>query len=245
MHLRSQLQHRMSFLFVSLGHAAFTTTSFVTIYLLMSSTQEILGFTRDEVIIAGAVINIAYSTAECFVRGFDTFPTLLSNGKYDRILVQPQNEIYQIIMSTMDFTRIGRFIVALVLLLVSISRVTLHYAWLLPVMILCGVFVYGCLFVIYGAVSFYTTESLEIFNIFTDGTREFGKVPYSFYGKSIFSFLTYILPLALIQYYPLCIILGKDVPWYYAIYPLFSLFFVVPTGIIWKHAQKHYRSMGS
>lgn len=47
-------------------------------------------------------------------------------------------------------------------------------------------------------------------NIFTDGAREYGKYPLSVYGKKMLLVTTFLIPYALIQYYPLLYILEKD-----------------------------------
>ena len=49
-------------------------------------------------------------------------------------------------------------------------------------------------------ISFFTIEGLEFMNIFTDGSREFGKYPLSVYGKGVLKFMTYVIPFALVQY---------------------------------------------
>lgn len=63
---------------------------------------------------------------------------------------------------------------------------------------------------IYASLCFYTTEGLEFMNIFTDGGREFGRYPFRVYGEGVLKFFTYIIPLALFQYYPLLFLLGRS-----------------------------------
>jgi ABC-type uncharacterized transport system permease subunit len=46
---------------------------------------------------------MAFSIAECFARGFDHFPSMISNGEFDRVMVRPRNEIFQILAYKMDF----------------------------------------------------------------------------------------------------------------------------------------------
>lgn len=145
----------------------------------------------------------------------------------------------------MEFSRLGRVFVSFLVLFVSIQSIAISSYLLLITMIIAGMIVFICLFVIYGSLSFFTTESLEFMNILTDGAREFGKVPFSFYGTNILKFLTYIVPLACVQYYPLMVLIGMDVPVFYAYYPLFSLLFIIPTSFIWKIGLSHYKSTGS
>lgn len=245
LHLRRQLQHRLSFFFVSFGQACLAATSLFMILFLMPPGVAVMGFERNEVLLAGAIINLAFSLAEGFARGFDTLGTLIQRGDFDRVTVQPISEIAQIFMMTIEFTRVGRFLVAFVTLVLVLRQLPPLPIWYLIFLVLTGAFVYTCLFIIYGSICFYTTENLEFFNILTDGTKEFGKAPFAFYGEAVLKFLTYLLPLALIQYYPLLYLLGKSEQIFYAWVPFFAYLFVLPTRFIWRHARKHYQSTGS
>ncbi|QIK70892.1 hypothetical protein G7062_04405 [Erysipelothrix sp. HDW6C] len=245
MHLKVQLQNRMSFVLMTLGQAVMAFTGIAAVLILMNNNTEILGFSRAEVLVCGSVVMMAFSLAECFGRGFDIFPRLLGNGQFDRMLVRPCNILFQVFASTVDITRFGRVAVSLVVLIFAIQSVTITSYLLLLSMIASGMIVFICLFIIYGALSFFTTESLEFMNILTDGGREFGKVPFSFYGQHVLRFLTYVVPLACFQYYPSLFLLGKTTTIGYALYPLLSLIFMIPTYFIWIMGRRHYRSTGS
>lgn len=148
-------------------------------------------------------------------------------------------------MQTIEFSKIGRFLVSLVVLILVLKHIQDIPVLYLLLLILSGTFIYICLFIIYGSICFYTTKNLEVFNIFTDGTREFGKVPFSFYGNNLLKFMTFIIPLALVQYYPLLFILGKSNSLLYAIAPIFSFLFAIPTLLVWSRSRRHYSSVGS
>ena len=80
----------------------------------------------------------------------------------------------------------------------------------LVLMIVSGVVVFAGLFIVYAALCFFTTEGLEVMNIFTDGGREFGRYPFSVYGEGVLKFFTYVVPLALFQYYPFLYLIGRS-----------------------------------
>lgn len=244
-HLKVQLQNRTAFILLTLGQALLSFTGLFAVIILMDRDVVVAGFNRPEVLLAGSIVMMSYGLAECFFRGFDLFPSLLGDGRFDRMLVRPRNIIFQVLASTVDLSRFGRILVAGIILLINLQSVTITNYLLLFTMIGSGVFLFGCLFIIYGALSFFTTESLEFMNILTDGAREFGKVPFSFYGKEILTFLTFIIPLALFQYYPLLILLGKPAPVYYAWTPLIALLFGIPAYCIWTVGRRKYRSTGS
>jgi ABC-2 type transport system permease protein len=82
-------------------------------------------------------------------------------------------------------------------------------------------------------------------NIFTDGGREFGRYPFGIYGDGILKFLTFCVPLALFQYYPLLFLLGKSDLLLHKFSPLFAFLFLIPCYLIWRIGVRHYKSTGS
>lgn len=82
-------------------------------------------------------------------------------------------------------------------------------------------------------------------NIFTDGSREFAQYPVSIYGKAILRFLTFVVPVALFQYYPLLVLTGKSDSVLYMMTPVIAVLFIIPSVIIWRFGVKHYKSTGS
>ena len=115
-----------------------------------------MGFERNEVLLAGAIINLAFSLAEGFARGFDTLGTLIQRGDFDRVTVQPISEIAQIFMMTIEFTRVGRFLVAFVTLVLVLTQLPPLPIWYLIFLVLTGAFVYTCLFIL---IHFYKEDS--------------------------------------------------------------------------------------
>jgi ABC-2 type transport system permease protein len=115
----------------------------------------------------------------------------------------------------------------------------------LTFMLAGGFFVFSGLFILYAAICFFTLEGLEFMNIFTDGAREFGKYPFSIYGESVLKFLTYVIPMALFQYYPFLYLTGKSSRTLYMFLPLAGMLFLVPCLIFWRIGVRHYKSTGS
>ena len=181
--------------------------------------------------------------------GFDTFPTMLANGEFDRILVRPRNEIFQVLASKVEFTRVGRVLQAVVMFVYGISASQVEWDFLKALtvvfMLLGGSLVFTGIFLIYAAVSFFTLEGLEFMNVLTDGAREYGKYPVSVYGKRVLQFTTFVVPYALIQYYPLLYLLGRSENPLYIFLPLIAGVFLLPCWLLWRLGVRHYKSTGS
>ena len=247
--LRSQMQYKVSFFFTLLGQLLTSFSAFLGIFFLMQRFHAVEGFTMNEVMLCFAAVLMAFSTAECFARGFDRFAPMLGNGEFDRIMVRPRSLILQVLGSKIEFTRLGRFFQALVMFCVIIPTCGVVWTWdkilTLVLMILGGTVVFTGLFIIYASVCFFTTEGLEFMNIFTDGGRQFGAYPFSIYGDGILRFCTFVVPLALCQYYPLLYLTGRADTFGYALLPLLSAVFLIPCLLLWRLGIHHYKSTGS
>jgi ABC-2 type transport system permease protein len=249
MHLKSHMQYKVSFFMTVLGQFLTSFTTLLAVYFMFARFETVEGFNRNQTLLCFAVVLMAFSLAECFGRGFDMFPRMLGNGEFDRVLVRPRNEIFLVLASKVEFTRMGRLAQAVVMFywVIPVSGVTWSWDKILTLflMVLCGALVFFGLFLVYAAFSFFTVEGLEFMNIFTDGGREFGRYPFAVYGENVLRLLTYVIPLALFQYYPLLYLLGKKESAFYMLTPLLGLLFLVPSYVFWRFWLRRYSSIGS
>ena len=102
-----------------------------------------------------------------------------------------------------------------------------------------------CYAVIMLSFSFFTVESLQFLDIFTYGARDFGRYPFSIYGEKVLKFLTCVIPLALVQYYPLLYLTDRETNGFYALYPVLALLFLVPCVAFFYYGVRKYKSTGS
>lgn len=246
---KSQMQYKLSFLFTLLGQFLTSFTVLLGLYFMMSRFNTVDGFTLEQVMLCAATVLMAFSLAECLGRGFDLFPQMISNGEFDRVLVRPRGTIFQILAGKIEFMRLGRFIQAVMVFCYAIPKSGVVWTWdkslTLALMIVCGMCIFFGLFLIYAAFTFFTIEGLEFMNVLTDGGREFGTYPYSIYGERILKFLTYVVPLALFQYYPFLYILGIEQSPKYMLSPLAGLLFLIPAYAFWRFGLYRYKSTGS
>lgn len=249
LHLRERMEYKKSFILELFGQFLVSFSLFLSIYFLFQRFHSVAGFSFSQVLISFSVVMMAFSLAEIFFRGFDLFPQMLGNGEFDRILVRPRNTVFLVICSKFQLNRLSRVLQAIVTLLYALPRCGIHWnpakAGVLTLMILCGTVVFGCLFVCGAAVAFFTIEGLEFINIFTDGAREFGSYPMAVYGKAILTFTTFVIPLACFQYWPMLWLMGESRNLLYALCPLFSLLFILPSLLLWKIGIRKYQSTGS
>ena len=56
---------------------------------------------------------------------------------------------------------------------------------------------------------------------------------------------TFLIPYALIQYYPLLYILDRDSSLFLVFVPLLAVWFLLPSYALWRFGVRHYQSSGS
>ena len=247
--LKAQMQYKASFIMTALGQFLVSFMAFLGVYFMFSRFHSVNGFEFSEILICFSIVLMAFSITECFVRGFDVFPRLIQSGNLDRILVRPRNEIFQVLTSNIDFSRVGRLLQSILMLAYAIptSGIVWTFDKVITVilMLIGGMAVFASLFVLYAGISFFTIEGLEFMNIFTDGSREFGKYPLSIYGEGILKFFTYVIPIPLFQYYPFLYLIGRSDSIGLIFLPLIGFVFMIPCYCFFRYGLRKYKSTGS
>lgn len=249
--LKSELQYRTSFTLLSIGQFFVPFLVFISIFLLFQRFPSIGGWSLYEVALCYSVIHISFSISECFARGFDAFSSLIINGDFDRILVRPRNTILQVLGSKFEFTRVGRLIQSIIVLVFSLSN--LDIVWnpykvaTFILMIISGIVIFTGIYMLGAALCFWTIEGLEVVNIFTDGGREMAQYPLSIYKEWIRKFFTFVIPFGTVNYLPLMFILDKveGNKLLYMFTPVYGIIFIIPCILVWNLGVKHYKSTGS
>ena len=247
--LKSQLEYRASFVMKLAAQFFLAFSAVASVFFMLDRFGAIGGFVRGEVLFCFSVANLGFSLAECIFRGFDTFSGIISDGRFDRMLVRPKGLVFQIIASKAEFSKLGRVGAAIVVLVLAIAET--DFAWsigrgLLLVFMLAGSITYFAgLQIIYAGFCFFTLKGLEFMNIFTDGGRELGQYPLAVYGKGVLIFFTALLPLACAQYWPFLVLCGRSDSVIYALAPAVCFVFLIPCMLFWRFGLKHYVSTGS
>ena len=211
--------------------------------------SHVKGYTFQEVLLCYSIVLMSFSLAEIWARGLEAFPGMVRRGEFDRVMLRPRSLLLQILGTQCDLERFSRVLQALAILVyaVAASRISWTPFKIATVffMLAGGCALFSGIFLIQAALSFFFLEGLEFTNIFTFGLNEHGKYPVDIYGKGILWVLTYIIPFALVQYYPLLYVLGRREEVRYALLPFAAMLFLIPCYLLWRAGVRHYKSSGS
>ncbi len=254
MTVRSQLQYRASFVMMAVGNFFMQFIEFVGIWALFSRFGTLKGWTIAEIAIFYGAINISFAVALGLGRGFDSFATQVISGDFDRILLRPRTTFFQVLAQDFRLIRIGRLTQGLIVLIWGAKNLAIIWSLakvtLLVMSILSGVLLFTGLLVLQATMCFWSTQSLEVMNTFTDGGVETARWPISIYSQWFVKVFIFVIPLACVNYFPLIAILGRtDVLnspiWLQWISPVAGALFLMISLVFWHFGVQHYRSTGS
>lgn len=249
--IRSQMQHRASFLMLAFAHFISTFADIFGIWVLFDRFKVIKGWTLAELALIYGIIHMGFAAAEAIGRGFDTFSQIVKNGDFDRLLLRPLGTLFQVATREVQMMRIGRFLQGLVVFVWGYTELQLSfysYQIIIFIFAIIGTTALFCgLFVIQATLSFWTTETLEIMNITTYGGVESGQYPMIIYPKNFRLFFTFIIPLACVAYYPVATLLRHEtLPlWFGLLLPAAGLIFLYFACLLWKVGVSRYQSTGN
>jgi len=252
--IRSQLQYRASLLMLTLANFLISIIEFIGIWALFSRFGTLKGWTLWEIGLFYGTINMSYAVSIAFTRGFDKFALQVNSGEFDRTLLRPQATAFQVLGHDFQLLRAGRMIQGLVILVLSSVNLGIHWTvfrvLLLLFSIAGGVMLFSGFIILQATMCFWSTQSLEVMNIFTDGGVETAQWPLPIYNRWFANIFIFIIPLACVNYFPAIAILGKnDVlgspVWFQWTSPFMGLLFLLVSIRIWEFGVRHYRSTGS
>ena len=226
---------------------------FLAMVALFDKFGSVKGWTFQEVFLSYGIVNISFSMAETFMRGFETrLITLVRTGEFDRYLLRPRSTILQVSAFNFQFVRLGRVLQASAVLAIGLylnMGSIFGVEWVVLVFtIIGGCCLYFALYIVTGILTFKLLQPLEFMSIFIQGSTSTMQYPMTIFPRWIQQLFTYVLPVACVSYFPIAVILDKPVSISenvaYAL-PLICYAVFVATIVLFHIAEKTYVSSGS
>ena len=253
--IRGQMQYPGSFLLLSAAQFANSAISFVGVWALFARFGRIGGWSLGEVALFYGLIDIAFAVADAISRGFDVFgPQFVKTGNFDRLLLRPRTTALQLLGHELRLTQFGRVTQAALVLVIAAHLVKI--SWAPRELLLAGSAIAGGaalflgLLVLQATLAFWTVESLEVANTLTYGGVTAGEYPLDIYARWFRQFLTFVVPIGCVSYYPVLAILGRSDPWgapawFLNVSPAVGFLFLGFSLWVWRFGVRHYASTGS
>jgi ABC-2 type transport system permease protein len=254
MWVRSTMAYRTSFLLTAFGNFAATGLDFVTIVLMFSHITVLGGFTLPEIAFLYGTSSASFGLADLVLGSMDRLGRRVRDGTMDTLLLRPVPVLAQVAADRFALRRLGRITQGLLVLGWALARV--HVSWtpvnllLMPVMVLSGAALFGAIFVGGAAFQFWASDASEVQNSVTYGGNTMLQYPPNIFARDLVRGVTFVVPLAFVNWLPALRILGKPDPlglpaWVDFASPPVALGCCALAGLAWRAGLRSYRSTGS
>ena len=208
MWIRSALAYPASFLLMLFTGIMLTVLDFVAIVLMFSHIDSFGGFTLAQMALLYATASMTLGLADLVIGSIERIGQRIRTGSLDVYLIRPVPTFVQTAADEFALRRIGRPLQAGIVLGFALSRLELDWTvakgLMLVVSVIAGSVIFGAIFVLGAAVQFVSIDSAELANSFTYGGQTLTQYPPSVFGKEIVRAVTFVVPLAFVNYYPGC-----------------------------------------
>ena len=254
--IRSQLQYPTAFWLDVIGTGVSLAAFFVSLALILQRFGDLGGWRIGEIAFLFGLLEASFGVMDMVFAGFDpaNFGRRVRRGTFDQLLLRPISITVQVLGDDFILRRLGRIVQGAVIFAIALNTVDIHWTLgklvYLPFVVLGIVSFFGGLFIIGSTITFWTVDSIEVMNIFTYGSSELISYPMHIYPDWMRSFFTYVLPAALLNYYPALYFLDKADPLGMPIFmrflsPLAGLLVLLVGLFFLRFGIRHYQSTGT
>jgi ABC-2 type transport system permease protein len=252
--VRSQAQHRASFVIDIAGSLGFGILDVVEILVLFYVTRAIAGFAFAEVFLMMALANLGFALADLAVGNVERLRVYVRTGLLDAVLVRPLPVLAQLVAMDVAPRRLGRVAFSVAVLAFATVHAgmiaTPSHVLLLVVAPIAGAVIFAAAFIGTAAVAFWWIEAGELGNALTYGGHEFATYPMPIYGALLRRLLAYGLGFAFVAYYPALALLDRADPlgapaFLGYLSPVVAAIVALAAARLWRAGVRHYTSTGS
>jgi ABC-2 type transport system permease protein len=254
MWIRSSLAYPASFALTLVSTMLITGTDFVAVVLMFSHIESFGGFSLGEMGLLYGTASMTLGLADLATGSIERIGQRIRTGELDIWLIRPVPAFIQAVADNFALRRLGRPFQAGLVLVIALRHIELDWTVakgiVLVVSMLTGSIIFGAIFVLGAAFQFISIDSAELANSFTYGGQQLTQYPLSIFGKEIVRAVTFVVPLAFVNYYPVLFVLGKPAPlglpsWIGLLAPVVAVAMIALASLAWRAGLRRYRSTGS
>ncbi|GAA1588998.1 ABC transporter permease [Kribbella hippodromi] len=254
MWVRSSMAYPLSFVLMLFSSMLTTVLDFVAVVLMFSHISSFGGFSLPEMALLYATASMTLGFADLCTGSVERVGERIRTGTFDGYLIRPVPALLQAAADGFALRRLGRPLQALIVMVFAFHWLevdwTVARGIMLAVSVVAGSVIFGSIFVLGAAFQFVSVDSAELANSLTYGGQTLAQYPLAVFGKEIVRAVTFVVPLAFVNYYPVLFVLGKPAPlglpsWIGLLSPVVAAVMVALASLAWRSGLRRYRSTGS
>jgi ABC-2 type transport system permease protein len=249
---RAAAQYPLSFILMTVGGMVIGGLDVAVIWVVFTNTTTLGGFGLGEVMFLYGAAGLSFATADLLFGNVDRISQHIRAGTFDTMLIRPVSPFVQMATDRFVPYRAGRVIQSAAILAIALSHLDVpgERVWMIPVMVLSGIVIFTAVWVLGSAVQFLLTDAPDLTNSLTSGGGTLTQYPLSVYGGDLVRGVTFVLPLAFVNWQPGLYVLDREDPlglpyWLRFLSPAAAAAMALAAVLAWRTGIRHYRSTGS
>ncbi len=252
--IRARMEYKTSFLFYIFAILAFYVGQISLLFVILNRFHQIQGWSMGEMAFLYSLLTFSHGFTNLVFAQLLHFDQMIIDGDFDRTLVRPLSPLGQIIFSKFEASTAAHLIIGFIALYFGSQLAgiewTLKKTLLYPVVVVGGVLIAGAIRLLVTAVAFWTLRNRSLVHTVIFSSKEFIIYPVSIYNIGIQFFLTFVFPIAFINFYPAHLFLSRSSdnlfhPSLEMGTPLVGIILFAISILAWRRGVNHYQSSGS
>jgi ABC-2 type transport system permease protein len=254
MWVRVSLTYRASFAAMTVGQFLVTGLDFAAIMVMFANVDALGGFGLAEIAFLYGGSGLCLGLSDLLVGNIELLGARIRMGTLDAMMVRPVPLFAQACADEFALRRLGRVTQAGLVFAWSVPGLGIDWTWqrvaMVPCLVLCGTLIFTALFSMGAAFQFWSTDGSEAANAFTYGGNTLTQYPLTIFPTEAVKALTFIVPVAFVNWYPSLFILGRPDPlglpgaMQFAS-PAAAAALCLLAALFWRTGVRRYRSTGS
>ncbi len=254
MWIRVSMAYRTSFVILTLGQFFITALDFAAILIMFSHIDRLGGFGLAEIAFLYGGSGLCLGLADLLLGNIERLGTKIRLGTIDAMLVRPVPLFAQVCADEFALRRLGRVSQAAVVLAWACLAAGIDWnparAGMFLLMLVAGTAIFLAIFTLGASLQFWTSEGSEAANAFTYGGNTVTQYPLTIYPAEAVKALTFLIPVAFVNWYPSLFILGREDPFGLPTMlqfssPIAAAVLTLLAMRVWRTGVRRYQSTGS
>ncbi len=252
--IQSRMEYRGTFFAFLLTIAGFYLAQIAVIGLMLGRFGTIAGWSPGEMAFLYSLLILSTGCVSALFSGVLDFSEFIREGTFDRLLLRPLSTLGQVLTMKFDLTGLMHLALGIAALILATALLDIEWTFVrglfLALSVAGGVLILGGVRIIVASICFFSVRNESLQHLIVFSTREFLMYPVSIYIRPVQVFLTFLFPIAFVNFYPAHVLLNRDASTLispvlaYLAFPVGLLVFAVSL-LAWKVGQRYYASTGS
>jgi ABC-2 type transport system permease protein len=251
--LLTTLEYRTNFLLWFAFTFVYHGSAIVALWVTLTTFPSMNGWDFRNMLFLYALWMVAHAVNATFFSTVGSIPDWIRDGEFDRLLVRPLDELFQVISTPGAIfpdellLALGFFVVAII---ANHMAVTFGFVLLVTLIVLGGALIDLSIGLIISTVAFWFVQVDALRWIVLQLEQEFTRYPLSIYSKGVRLLLAFVIPFGFMNYFPASYFLhkadnGLGLPLAIGLLtPAIGIVFLAVAYLFWRVGLQRYQGVG-